>query len=312
MARSYSKKSRQTDPSYAKRRSNAPDVQRVIPIAKVTESSTHGLIQVDRLLSGLNHRLYRQCGNYRVKVSLLGTDANVDDIKVFALANTWAMKNSISLARTMHDKAMEEERAMGVQSRWYDFRISPNTAPADDYVQALRANPFAATTLTVHPGEYAYSQVEDATGNLRQFELPMGGSGTGYDIMAEYDRTGNTGNAPANHLATGAYDGVDATVEAENLASLANKGNKPPYNDSTILQDYVVQVGGLFRRTDTPTSGAPPSYPRYGLGTQKESTGFFDAPLGLVWIQHTATDDNPLLQIEVQRGDYKGVHMEAY
>lgn len=308
MARNYSKKSRKTDPSYAKRRSNAPDVQRVIPIAKVTETSAHGLIQVDRLLSGLNHRLYRQCGNYRMKISILGGDANVDEVKVFALSNTWATKNAISLARTMHDKAMEEERAMGVQSRWYDFRINPNSAAVDDYVQALRANPFVSTTLTVHPGEYAYSEVEDAAGALRTFQLPMGGSGTGYDVFAEYDRTGNTGRDPVFHLTQGAYDGVDASVESENIESLANKGNQPPYHDSTILQDYVVQVGTLFRRNHVSISGQP----SYGQGTQKESTGFFDAPLGLVWIQQGNSTKNPLLQVEVQRGDYKGVHMEAY
>lgn len=296
MARDYSKKSRAKDPSYVKRRSNAPDVQRYIPMAKVSTSSPTGLLRGDRMLSAMNRRLYRQCGNYRMKIELV-SPTNQSEIKVFTLSNTWVIKNSIQLARRMHDKAMEEERAMGVQARWYDFRINPNSAAVDDYVQALRATPFAGTTLATPPGEYAYSQIEDAAGTLQSFVLPMGGSTTGYDIFAEYDKTGNAANAPADHLSAGAYDGVDASVEAENIVSLSNKGNLPPYGDETFINDVIVQVGSLHRNSG---------------GNQRLSTGFFDAPLGLVWIQHTAPDSNPLMAVEFQRGGYKGVHMEAY
>lgn len=296
MARNYSKKSRSKDPSYAKRRSDAPDTQRYIPMAKVTTSSQTGLLQGDRMLSAMNRRLYRQCGNYRMKIELLA-ETDHSNIKVFALSNTWVIKNSIQLARRMHDKAMEEERAMGVQARWYDFRIFHNSSAVDEYVQALRATPFAGTTLATPPGEYAYSQVEDAAGALQLFNLPMGGSSSGYDIFAEYDKTGNAANSPADQLSAGAYDGVDASVEAENIVSLSNKGNLPPYGDETFINDVIVQVGSLYR-----TPG----------GNQRLSTGFFDAPLGLVWIQHTTPESNPLMSVEFQRGGYKGVHMEAY
>ena len=305
MARNYSKKSRAQDPSYAKRRSNAPDTQRNIPIAKVTETNTLGLVQVDRLLSGVNHRLYRQHGNYRCKLKILGGNANTGEIQVFALSNTWYVKNAIQMAKRIHDKAMEEERAMGAQSRWYDFRIADNTGPKDDFVQALRGAPGASTTLTVHPGEYAVSQVEDAAGNLRQFELPAGGSGTGYNILLEYDRTDNAARDPVFELTTGAYDGVDATVEGENLVALSSKGNQPPYANTDLLADIFVQVGQMQRMAVS--AGAV-----HGAGISELSTGFFDAPLGLIWVKQSAADSNVLLELEVAAGNYKGVRMEAY
>ncbi len=290
------KKSRANDPSYRTARSNAPDTQLQIPIGSVTPSSTLKELEIPRVLSGVNHRLYRQHGVYRAKLDLL-TAGPVQEIKVYALSNTWYVKRAIQMAKQVHDKAMEEERAMGQQARWYDFRITPNQAGHDDMVQAISLTPGAAPTLVTHPGEWNYSTIEDAAGTSKAFVLPAGGSTTGYNIFQEYDRTANTERDPVFALSTGGYDGVDASVEGENLVSLTEKGNQPPYNGQDLLADVFVQVGSLYRD---------------GSGSQRLSTGFFDAPLGQVWIQYPAADANLILNLECKSGKYKGVHMEAY
>jgi len=304
MARNYSKKSRKADPSYVKRRSNAPDTQRTIPIAKVSETAPFGIVRVDRILSGLNHRLYRQHGSYRCKLKILSSQENTGSVEVYALSNTWYMKNAIQMAKRVHDQAMEEERAMGVQSRWYDFRISDNSGPVDEFVQALRSSPLAGTALTTHPGEYSFSQIEDAAGTARAFTLPAGGGTVGYNILQEYDRMGNTGVDPAGTIPVGGYDGADATLERENMQSLMEKGNNPPYNGETLNPDVFVQVGHLLRKSYHSSAA--------GSGISELSTGFFDAPLGMIWVKQMTSDSNVLLQLEVAAGNYKGVQMEAY
>ena len=48
-------------------------------------------------------------------------------------------------------------------------------------------------------------------------------------------------------------------------------------------------------------------------GAQKLSTGFFDAPLGLIILVPTAIGDtDDMFELEVQSGDYKGVHGAEY
>lgn len=279
-----------------RQRSNAPDTQLSIPIGSVTSSSTLKSLEVPRILSGVNHRLYRQHGSYRVKIDLL-TAGPVQEVKVYALSNTWYVKRSIQMAKQIHDKAMEDEREIAQQSRWYDFRIHPNEAGHDDMTQGISLTPGAAPTFSTHPGEYPYSRIEDKAGTRQYFVLPSGGSTVGYNIFQEYDKTGNSDTSPASISSVTAYDGADPRLESENVSDLINQGNQPPYNGVDLLQDVYVQVGSLYREAS---------------GAQRLSTGFFDAPLGCVWLQYPQADANLLLELECKSGKYKGVHMEAY
>lgn len=282
------------------KRSTAPDTQRIIPIQSVTPSSTLKLASVDRILSGYNHRLYRQHGCYRVKVDLLD-GAETGEIKVYALANTWYVKRAIQMAKQVHDTANKEEMTMTQGARWYDFRIDDNTGSAGGFDQMVFASvtqPGAPPAPATHPGEYAVSVIEDTGGNLREFRVLGATSVSGWNIFTEYDNLANASRDPDQVIPAGAgYDGADATMQGSNIEALNNRGDLPPY-DNTDLEDRVfVQVGSLYR-----TAG----------GNQRLSTGFFDAPLGMVWITQPAADATPLLELEVKAGKYKGVHMEAY
>ena len=264
----------------------------------VTPSSTLKHAQVPRILSAYNNRLYRQHGAYRVKIDLLD-GADTSEIKVYALANTWYVKRSIQMAKQIHDTAMEEERAMTRPARWYDFRIDDNTGVLgfDQMVLASVVSPGAAPAPATHPGEYAMSQIEDTAGNNREFRVLGATSSTGWNIFTEFDQLQNTSRDPDQPVPSGAgYDGADATLEGTNIENLQIKGDLPPYDGEDLEDRVFVQVGSLYR------SG----------GNQRLSTGFFDAPLGMVWITQPTADGTPLLEMEVKAGNYKGVHMEAY
>nr|AGA18328.1 hypothetical protein [uncultured marine virus] len=291
------KKSRKNDPSYKRHKSNASDTQRIIPIVSLTPSSTTKIGRTDRLLSGLNHRLYRQHGAYNIKIDLLSS-AEVPSIRVYTLATTWWTKRSIQMAKQIHDIALEEERAMTPGARWYDFRIDDNSGTVDELVTDLRDVPGAPSSPVTHPGEYAFSQIEDTAGNSREFRLIGATSPTGWNIFDEYDALGNTARDPDQPLPAGSgYDGADATLDGQNISHLNNKGDLPPYDGTDFSAQKFREVANLYRHSN---------------GNQRLSTGFFEAPLGMFWVVYGSADQAIRLQLECKAGKYKGVHMEAY
>lgn len=298
---SYSKKSRKTDPSYKRNTSKAPDTQLLMPVRKSGTALVQAL-QVDgpRLLSGANHRLYRQCGVYRMKIDLNVSDSVPDGWRVMTLGNAWHVKRAIQTARDMYDQAMADERSAAGQSRWHDFRMSLGAA-AFSYEDALSGLQSSPVGLSSGPfqGEWDLSQITDANGNTKAFALEGSSSSAQYNIFDEYDNLSNPDQSPGTPV-TGAYDGVNALVDSANIDRLSNKGNFPPYHATDITDRIYVCQGTLFRQAS---------------GAQKMSTGYFDAPLGLVWIVRDNVSEftaAPEFLLEVAAGSYKGVRMDAY
>ena len=299
---SYQKKTRSKDPSYKRRRSNAPDTQLTYPIAKPAPVATStGHIMVPQLLSATGHRLYRQHGSYMLKINLLSAATSVPEIKVFALANHWYVKRAIQTAKQIYDAAVEDERALVTEGRWNDFRIEADNGSG---VELLGTIGSATTTGTGTPlttaGEYQYSRVRDAAGNTKSFRLEGASGASHYNIFEEYDNMGNTARDPqqASPAAVGGYDGASEVIDEQNVADLVIRGNDPPYNSTNLHDDVFVQVGSIYRDTN---------------GNQRLSTGFFSAPLGMVFLSYAGGPaENPTLELELKGGNYKGVHMEAY
>lgn len=296
---SYSKKPRRSDPSYKQNKSSAPDTQLCFPLSRVNSGNIN-ILQVDgpRLLSTTQHRLYRQCGSYRMKIDIHTSATEVPGFRVVTLANTWYVKRAIQTARDMHDRAMADELAMGKKARWYDFRIfegTPIEGISDDMVAVLGSLPTNMNDVAFQ-GEWLTSTINDAVGNTRRFSLTGATSSTQYNIFGEYDNLANADASPETP-ATGGYADVDALIDSANLELLQSSGNVPPYNSTDLLDQVFVSQGQLYR----------------SAGLSRESTGFFDAPLGLVWIvPDSVTNPNPPVMLEFQAGKYKGVRMEAY
>jgi hypothetical protein len=251
------------------------------------------LIQVDKALSEMNHRLYRQHMSYTCRVDL-NTDQDFGLIEVYALAPTWYVMNSLREAKRVHDDAMKEERAHAGQARWYDFRINPNFSASVNSLGPYGLDSGGAPVAVSTTGsEYGYSAIEDSSGGSRSFTLRGATSATNYNVFEEYDAMGNVSDSPENPV-SGGYDGVRSAMEAENIAALQARGNAPPYNTDTWNVVWV-KVGELYQ-----TAG----------GSSSKSTGFFEAPLGLIYLpNHAATAAN--ISLRVKAGKYKGVQAVA-
>lgn len=260
------------------------------------------IIETDRCLSLANRRLYRQHRSYRCSLSLTNATDVQNNLPVYALANNWYVRKSLALAQEMFDYAVKEERAQVGSSRWNDFRVKPDLLAAPgllaetllpvylEYSGAVKVIDYGTT------GEYNYSEVEVA-GAPKIFSIGQGSGATKYNIFEEFDNMGP--NPPESPLGAipGGYDLIDATFEKEEVEELLNKGNLPPYEANLVgtIPQVWTRVGTLGVN---------------GQGDARLSTGFFDAPLGLIWIPGLIPVDTtvtPKLSLQVAAGEYKGV-----
>lgn len=258
-----------------------------------TTSNTYKLLQVDRELSKLNKRMYRQTRAYEVKIDL-NPAADTDQISVYALRNDWPLHKAVQMAYSVYRQATEQERAhLGSNqlARWEDFRINHGleTVQYDLLFSALRSRDLQAAAFGA--GEFPLSNVVDKNGVEKTFTLGTQ-TGTTYDIIGNYDSSANMQDAPEDTV-SGAYTDLEADVDSLTMQNLQNDGNQPPYNgDSMSSQSPWV----LVARIGTSLRG------------NRLSTGFFTAPLGMVAFSGSAGFTPNDLQYTVQKGDYKGVN----
>lgn len=246
---------------------------------------------VPKLLSQINHRLYRQSRVYEVNISV---DADLPDntsLDVYALADTWMVHKALQMAKAAFDESNAEEKEMlnGKVARWNDFRVAPGVSGTGTY----EATTFLKGSLAATPytsGEFQNSQVVDQAGTTRTFTWGVPAA-TRYSIIEEYDASGNASWDPT-YPATGAYNGLLPNLETGAAAALQSDGRKPPYDEQDIGQAIWVKVGTLH----------------LGPGRQRLSTGFFKAPCGMVIVDGAGVSEyNGQVHIEVKAGDYKGV-----
>lgn len=286
----------------AKKKSKYYPVARTIGVDGATGASSqpNTIIQVDKLLSIANQRLYRQHGSYKVKLDLHkdGLATSVNTIPVFALAPTWWVINSIRQAKSHFDKAMAEEDAQTKRARWYDFRIWHNASNANEAApQAMDLTgglPIEMSTAD----EYVFSDVRCADGNDRRFKLTGATNAAAYNIFTEYDRMGAQSEEPRVTV-NGGYEDLTANINNENTQHMTGDGNNPPYDGASFPSRMWIQVATLYVDND---------------GSQRLSTGYFEAPLGLIYLPGTDISLSPggALTMEVKAGGYKGVDFTAY
>lgn len=266
-------------------------------------NTTRVLGAMDRDLSRVNHRLYRQSRYYEMKVDI---DADLPDgstVFVYALQDTWMNQKAYQTAHAIFEEnSMEEAQrtVSGSRARWNDFRVaSGETSGATD----ADSTPVGYSSGAVVPsgtqytaGEYVLSEVADASGNSKTFRW-VGSSASTFNIIDEYDAMGNTNNEPAFPI-TGsvAYDGLEDNVDQAQLEHLQGDGNAPPYSGQAIENQVFKLVATLHVDAN---------------GTSKLSTGFFTAPCGIYTLAFAGGLDgntaNDGITITAKAGDYKGV-----
>lgn len=294
--------------------------QRTFPVAQVATGpvAVNAMLAIDRCLNLVNRRLYRQHKVYTAKVHLSNPNETTTPIGVYVLRNTWAVRKSIALAKHIYDKAVREERAVVGNARWHDYRITPSGSFANTEFRTLPlaitsdAEYTALTEGSTADGEYQFSEVEVTTSSgteqQKGFSLRPSSAFNSYSIFAEYQNMGPSTSESPVFNAVGGYDRATGTsFEDENVQDLLNKGNLPPYNAGDLgLGSPWVKVGEIGRDAQ---------------GGMVTSTGFFEAPLGLVWLEgyqaiiadptsstgETLPLSTQLCEVEVKMGDYKGV-----
>lgn len=271
-----------------------------LDVAQPSAPDTLLSIRADKLLSNVNHRLYRQSRVYCMKIDI---DADLIDgqyVDVFAIADTWYNQKAYQLAKKMFDENSAEERAqLGTSAaRWNDFRVDHGVSTVAQDYQAVQYGPGATRFVG---GEYLMSEVANAAGTSATFRWVGTGTNT-YNIIDEYDTTGNTNSDPSNPVgASVAYDGLTDEVDDNQMEHLAGDGNAPPYANQTLENQALVRIARLFVDAN---------------GTSKLSTAYFDAPCGLVIVGLggglTAVSASEKISVTMKNGDYKGVHAPSY
>jgi hypothetical protein len=296
------KKTPKDDPSYRKLKADYYPVQRQVNLTSATGGTIH-VLDVGRNLSRVNHRLYRQGKTYQVKIDLdnrPNSAVGPAQVEVYALADTWYVQKAWQLARATYLTATAEERSvMSKQqiARWEDFRVASGLTGAIDVnpYQYSRADLAGAAQTN---GESLLSLVTRADGTQYSFGWNSGAST--YNMLDQYAKTGDTDAAPSTIDADKAYDGVEDGVDESQMDNLADRGNLPPYDATGFTGSPWVKIATL----DNSGQGNPAS----ATGHSRMSTGFFNAPCGLVVlkpsISHTFAGE---VSMTVKSGDYKGV-----
>ena len=263
-------------------------------LGSTTEQQTTRRLDVPRALSVLNRRLYRYARAYSVKLDLDMSTAG--SYEVYALRNDWAVHQGLKMAYEMYLHNTEDERKAlsGTQmARWEDFRCDAGLdVTAEILLPVLHQDNFTRTILT--QGEFDLSTVVDTAQQTRTFTWGSA-SGTEYSILGEYDLKANAQPDPSSDTNDGPYANIKNELDETITKNLQEDGNLPPY-DATGVNATTPWVR-------VATLGAGPA------GDQKLSTGYFDAPCGIVVVVgNTGSWNSNDLIFEVKAGKYKGVH----
>lgn len=302
----HTKKKVSSDPSFRKKKPLG-----YFPVVRKMEVGFDGGIgpsnfahgDAGAMLSRINNRLYRYGKMYDLKFDVSASLPAGTTIEVYALSNTWYVQKAFEEAKTVYDRAYENEMENINETniaRWRDFRIradvSPSYAPVIPWAYPVTRTMVSTVPALITTGQFEDSLVEDSAGTTRHFTWTNGSPAAHYGVMDEYDKAGNQTRAPATDTGTMPYADLEADSSAVEGSALQTQGQDPPYG-ATTFPPYLVKVGEL-------TVG--------NQGQTKLSTGFFHAPCGYFFLRTSTTDefaaigDNLLL--EVRGGDYKGVH----
>lgn len=297
----YRKKAKSKDPSFSKKKGLDfyPVARKINLTPENTVSSSIGILDVGRIMSSVNRRLYRQGKMYSTKLEIdPAILAAGQTVEVYTIKPTWASIRAWELAKENFDQSYQDERDninKNQQARWFDFRVDHGLGAVQTFVGRGDNNLDPAAGVRFDDGEFVLSTVEDQTGASRTFTWSnVGGTGA-YAILNEYAEGTRAAQSPAFTTGDGPYDNLHADSSAIESEALQDAGNVAPYNSTIITNGNWMKVATLAM----------------GATAGRFSTGYFDAPCGLIGIVVTggpeASQLNQSLILECQAGDYKGV-----
>lgn len=286
-----------------------------------TDGEGNAIVQASIACTRMNGRLYRQCRTYRIRFSLIpapgfdgGTGVNYE---FYSLPNNYFVHGAIKHASDTYWQMMEEELAQGIKpAKWHDFMINEqNPTGVWEYTNPVMTDGTADGGWVVLQADETItdSSVTDAGGTSQGFHL-LGNLANSYNIFREYSKKLNYRPEPGQSSSDQPYDGL---LDLDDADVLAERGDEAPYDrdwssfipDDTTVDDDAGQQLLLHRGSlSYDSNGAQGAF----------STGFFEAPLGLVFVRKylggsetafSVTD--PEICLEFAPGDYKGVYSHS-
>ncbi len=294
--------------------------QRTIALAAGEASQTQGVVHVNRLLSQMNSRLYRQGRTYDVQFQMPQPNNDVDvQINFYTLPNTWFTHGAIKHAFSSWRATLQDELLAtgGKHAKWLDFSIKPD-ADGSPNSNIFYPNLWDGNThQSVSTGyEQGYSEVTDSDGDLMNFMTggaeDKSGAGT-YNIMLEYARHLMSRRADSSaESGPQGYEGIQLGLDE--LDHILEDGDVPPWDE-----DFGMWHGDADADADTRLVWQDTLYVGVGSDsddTVKRSSGArlvtrtFAAPLGLVFVQASSAftqSSNSEIAMVAKAGSYKGV-----
>lgn len=297
-----------------------------VSLAHTGSSQDSHYMDIGKLLSQTNRRLYRQGMVYRVKsITVVNQQADFQ-LRVAGVPNTWVSRNAWKRGKAAYDKMMRKATDLAGKSRmprYHDFKVLLNAGMTTDtdQVNCIDINGNAS-----QEGEWIVSKFvsPDGTTSADEFYAVMLGDHSGsagsrnyIGLIQSYGESRATVSTDVpGHDNHGQDDPLinlfdDGTQVDEIIENLEEEGDLPPYagvGQSDTTGDLYPGAGDnmpsaqLFAVTSaTDISGGAP------VGR----IGSFDAVCGLIEFETTSgADQNIELLIEIAPGDYKGVHAE--
>lgn len=280
------------------------------PVVRKFTIDTNGTndvyVDIGQCLSLINHRLYRQGRNYRVRVSITSPVA-VAGAAITTLPDSWWARRAYNkvkdlwMKRIADIKAVQGNRSIG---RWNDFKVGYDATHRTNFTSALK--PVLVTDATgtqaamaTSNEEWNLSELLDNDGNDNTFRmLSTASTSNVFNILQAYSNVDNVFAPDPDETGSGSqiYAEFAPVAGGGDASDMDDQGDFPPYHETAFPQMEVLQS----QLVCTDPSAA---------GIQRLSSGYFDAPLGLIRI---GSPTNNELTIEVQAGDYKGVHAPAW
>jgi hypothetical protein len=293
--------------------------ERTLPILSANASQKGMTVKLDKLLSQVNHKLYRQGMCYHGTIEIARAQQSTQDrsYSIYTLPTDHRTIGMLRMARSVYNEAMRDELEVRpeVKSPWTDFKIGV-TAVVDAGQWAPLRNDGYVAQLTTGDGDttgkvvrglsdnYEVSEITDAAGAQRSFQLKtVVTPTTEWNVYQEYKKFLLNRADPDSALEVAAY--ADASAVLTEMQELADKGDEPPYSwawkqydvdagAEQAISGLTVQLAGVISPDQNPRS------------LQRIS---FEAPVGLVFIvcDDNMQSDEPELIIRMSSGNYKGV-----
>lgn len=282
-------------------------------------------------LSGTNRRLYRQGKVYRVKSITVHSSTTTTFVKFATVPNTWVSRNAWKRGKKawdmMNENATKFSGGSSKYPRWHDYKVAISADHLGDEDIGVPCDSGDGTGASLmQAGEWVYCEYQspDGTTSADTFgayfmgdHTGSAGSRTAIGLIQSYGESRATvGTLPHGEDTDGDDDPLanlfDSGTEVDEiLEDLSVNNDNPPYAGYGTGGTTGDLYPGAGDNMSKPFVIREVSLDQDANGAFAIARGF-DAICGLIEIETTSGTDGDIIEVlvELEAGDYKGVHAE--